>query len=577
MPTPRSGSSGRCGPPAISCFLKDSTTSAFNKDKEQIHAPSSSRFAIEVLSELAAMQHQFSEFKMEQKQLRESIVSLCASIPKSRNLQEGNSTDQPEFEASPHPSKTSAFLHAAEKEVKPCASGISMEEKEIQPCKSRMSAQFAAIEQMNAKNKEGLKRVLQYRAGEALNKRRVEPGDLRFGVLKTTLDLWIDSIMGFIVAVNAIMIGVQMDFDEVSPLFFGVTDKFFLITFCIELILKLSIHGLRYHFCGPHKRAHFLDFVIILVDITQQLMAAGTDTNSKNLSPFFRLVRIIKLMRLVRLLRSDVFRDLLAMVQGFSGSMSTLCWSMVLFFFVIYVYALIFRELFGRRDDIVQINPYFNTVPRSMLTMFRCGFGDCSSDYGPILEDVMVYYSWVHILLYCLFTFSVCVGVFNVISAIFVESILSATLRTEAAKKKARLSDEEMWCKNVEAIIMDLVNRSSYPWPTEGADVVDQLVSYELPLELLNQAVMEPIVAECLLALDLDPDDNAYLSDIMDPDNGGTINILDLVEALRRLRGDPRRSDIVSVDLMIRSIQKELRGLKATCEDMALHISNRSP
>lgn len=565
MPTPRSGSLRYCGQGVESCCPKDSKHRLFIKDKdiklsEQIFIPTTSRFAADVVADLDAIKRQFNEFMIEQKRLHDSIVSLRAAIPKSFDPPVEETTDQPELETSPNRSRNAPLLEN-DSEMRGALT-------------KRMSVEFGMTEEMHAKSKEGIQRIFQYRIEEEKGKGKVNAADMCLGLRKASLDLWIDSAMGFVIVLNAIMIGVQMDLDEVIPHVLEFFDKFFLISFCVEMVLKIVIHGLPYHFCGPHKRANFVDLLIILVDVIQQSMAAAAKDNNQNksLSPFFRLVRILKLIRLVRLLRSDVFKDLLSMVQGFSGSMATLGWSMVLFFFVIYVYALIFRELFGRREDIEQINPYFDTVPRSMLTMFRCGFGDCSSENGPILEDVLAYYSWGHILLYGLFTFTVCIGVFNVISAIFVESILSATLRTESAKKKARLSDEAVWCKSVETIIRNLVDRSSLPWPDDSVDLVDEIISYELPVELLGEAVKEPAVAECLLALDLDPDDNAYLADIMDPDNGGTINVLDLVEGLRRLRGDPRRSDIVTVDLMIRSMQKELRGLKSMCEDLAATI-----
>jgi len=63
---------------------------------------------------------------------------------------------------------------------------------------------------------------------------------------------------------------------------------------------------------------------------------------------------------------------------------------------------------------------------------------------------------------------------------------------------------------------------------------------------------------EALEELDIQKTDHRYLSDILDPDNSSTIGVFELIDGLQRLRGDPRRSDIIAVDLMVRSIQLKI-------------------
>merc|ERR1712061_792207 len=127
--------------------------------------------------------------------------------------------------------------------------------------------------------------------------------------------------------------------------------------------------------------------------------------------------------RLLRLLRSEVVRDLLSMIQGMGG-FPTLIWSMVLFLLVIYITSLLFHEFFGKAP-VEHVSDYFDNVPRSMFTTFRCAFGDCSAAGGvPIFEHVQDSHGFMASVLYCLFTFTITVGLFNVISAIFVESTM---------------------------------------------------------------------------------------------------------------------------------------------------------
>jgi len=67
--------------------------------------------------------------------------------------------------------------------------------------------------------------------------------------------------------------------------------------------------------------------------------------------------------------------------------------------------------------------------------------------------------------------------------------------------------------------------------------------------------VKDPYVIHALDELDIDRQDHARLSDILDPQNDGQIPVLDLIDGIRRLRGFPRRSDIITIDLMIREAQ----------------------
>merc|ERR1712061_292392 len=70
--------------------------------------------------------------------------------------------------------------------------------------------------------------------------------------------------------------------------------------------------------------------------------------------------------------------------------------------------------------------------------------------------------------------------------------------------------------------------------------------------------VKDPKVIKALDELDIDRADHKHLSDILDPDKSGDITVLELVTGLKRLRGEPKRSDIISIHLMIRSLHERV-------------------
>merc|ERR1712014_27175 len=90
----------------------------------------------------------------------------------------------------------------------------------------------------------------------------------------------------------------------------------------------------------------------------------------------------------------------------------------------------------------------------------------------------------------------------------------------------------------------------------------------ELPRDIFDEVLLDPTVREALDNLDIDPNDHKRLEDILDPDRDGTIQVVDLITGLMRLRGQARRSDIVCVDLMIRSLHKTVSKIDKGVESL---------
>merc|ERR1712176_605800 len=116
--------------------------------------------------------------------------------------------------------------------------------------------------------------------------------------------------------------------------------------FVAELAFKLRIHGCREHFSSGTNifdtTLVFIDFVQLMLELSIPDVTKNSDLPSASL---FRIIRLVKLTRLIRLLRSEIFQDLLAMIQGMISGMSTLMWAMILFLLSMYVVALLFREM----------------------------------------------------------------------------------------------------------------------------------------------------------------------------------------------------------------------------------------
>eukprot|EP00929_Paragymnodinium_shiwhaense_P099468 TRINITY_DN6111_c0_g6_i1.p1 TRINITY_DN6111_c0_g6~~TRINITY_DN6111_c0_g6_i1.p1 ORF type:complete len:852 (-),score=179.08 TRINITY_DN6111_c0_g6_i1:64-2619(-) len=398
-------------------------------------------------------------------------------------------------------------------------------------------------------------------------------------------EFMIDTGIATVIVLNAISIGISMDASEDFPdLVLGI-DGVFSTLFVLELVAKLALNGITEQFCGVNRWLNIFDASLIIIDIVQLVLVLYfplNDEKGKNIqgmppASLFRMVRLVRLARMIRLLRIPIFKTLAMMLHGMLGGMSTLGWAVVLFSLCVYVVALLFREYLGRLEH-PQIMKYFNTVPRAMFTIFRCSFGDCTTDNGhPIFEYVDQQYGYMYSMSYCGFVFVMSVGLFNVISAIFVESTLAAATKSGRRRKRERLANVTLWSTRIYIIIKKLLEYSpEHAMPEVLSEQLDEIYDLEVTCDVMDTVGQDPVGRQALLDLDLEPDDIEHLSDILDPDHGGSIAVIELIEGIRRLRGDPRRSDIVMVDLMIRSIQANVDKILTELDEVKMHCIVRN-
>jgi len=401
------------------------------------------------------------------------------------------------------------------------------------------------------------------------------------------LESWIDSFFGAIIVLNALWLGWSPDVQGNIDVWAFIVDVSFRVLFWLEQLLKIYLFGFRQVYCGGSGTLHNLfDATLVIADSVHLFIAlADGETMTGVSASLFRVVRLVRLARILRLLRSSCFQELLSMIQGMMGAASTLLWSLVLLLVFLYVASLVFREILGSpgeasEDGIVSseqmVAQYFTTVPIAMMTTFRCSFGDCAvRDGTPLLahiSDISLFWSYV----FSGFLFLAVIGLFNVISAIFVESSLQAAAVLHHQRKQMKLDDENVWAENVMVLLRALDSRlidiGECGLQLDGRNTkkkAEAILCVDVSRSVLDHIIFhDKTVMQALLNLDIDQQDHKHLSDILDPDNSGSISMVEFIDGLKRLRGDARRSDIITVDLMIRSLQERIEEMLRILEEM---------
>eukprot|EP00927_Polykrikos_kofoidii_P048267 TRINITY_DN4248_c0_g1_i4.p1 TRINITY_DN4248_c0_g1~~TRINITY_DN4248_c0_g1_i4.p1 ORF type:complete len:645 (-),score=100.21 TRINITY_DN4248_c0_g1_i4:36-1895(-) len=359
----------------------------------------------------------------------------------------------------------------------------------------------------------------------------------------------VDSIMAVIIVLNMVYVGVASEVSA-SETFFGL-DIFFASCFCLERIFKLHTLGLRDYFIGREWKWNTFETILVVVGVVEVCVSADGASSGELSSPLVRMIRLVRIAKIIRVWRLQVFEELMVMVNGVIGGMRTLCWAFVLISIPLYIVAMILRETAGRTNnesDIVSEN--FANVAMSFFTMFRCVVADDCSDHGgrPIFLLLSRSQGWGFAAIYIVTILLMNFGLFNVIVAIFVENTLAAAKHNEISIRRQRLQDDEIFEEKTRDLL-DLVESLRKAREPEGSTSTH--ISMSLFDELCEHSTFRDILAE----LDVAEEDQFDLFDTLDVDGGGTLDTAELVTGISMLRGDPRRADIVSIGLTVRSLQ----------------------
>jgi len=415
---------------------------------------------------------------------------------------------------------------------------------------------------------------------------------LRFlcpNVSKSYLEHIVDSVAGLMIILNSIMLGFAVDRPDAGEGAWFVVKCAFSAIFCLEIILKISVFGWRSQYRGGNAVSNAFDSLLVLADLVDiVLTVCKLQIPNDNPILILRTLRLMRVARIFRIFKARVFHDLLSMAHALMSGSSTLLWSIVFFLCFIYVASLLTRAIFGpsAEDDAAVADPesmrfYFRSLPRSVLTTYRCSFGDCTTQLGtPLLESTEEEHGLVVRLSLSALIFIASVAFFNIFAALFVERIMAFAANKNLVRQRRKLNDKDLWHDKMSKFI-DLQlqlheqvgysdsgeiehetlkmyrHAGGYKWLTKISE--ESLLTSRFSKEVLDVSVETNWEAQQILDdLDIEPQDCLKLSETLDRDKNGYIDVLELIAGLSGLRGPARRSDIVAVDLAVRSMQGRL-------------------
>jgi len=226
---------------------------------------------------------------------------------------------------------------------------------------------------------------------------------------------------------------------------------------------------------------------------------------------------------------------------------------------------LILRETLGneaRKGDDMGASS-FNSVPKAFFTLYHCVVvGDCADKSGrPIFVLVAEEYGWVYGMIYALTFLFMTVGLYNVIVAVYVENTLAAAKCNELKIKEARDRDYGVFREkslemamliysNINSVSIVKLLQDEVPWP--------QICNMEVSHKQFSEICQDQNFCDLLAELDIAPENQGDLFDTLDSDRGGTLDITEIIDGISKLRGNPKKSDVISVLLSVRHVTELL-------------------
>lgn len=390
--------------------------------------------------------------------------------------------------------------------------------------------------------------------------------------------LFVEGMITWVIIANAVMMGVQMDpaYSDWDGFFW--CELVFTSLLLLEVAIRYMILGWRQFFCGQQVFWNLFDLFLLgcaLTDVTREAISEGAQ--ALNGSSLLRLCRLVRLVRIIKAFRLKFMGELRLMVKGLIAGLRTLSLAFTLLFVVLYVISGFATTTIGtsKQTAALGLEPYFRTLPDSMFTAFRCFTGECVNDSGQPLHSLLAAEFGVPFVAgYVASYMLVSMGIFNVILAVYVDITMKAAKENEAltAEQHSRESiriarvTRELLKKFAAAFRMfQDFDDSTHPCfqRLDTSMFTDDQIQENIAItkELFLLVIQDRSVQALMDDLEL-PRDRANLFEIIDADGSGTLQVVELVQGLLKIRGEVSKSDTVASYLATKSLQETVHFFK---------------
>eukprot|EP00931_Biecheleriopsis_adriatica_P057047 TRINITY_DN33830_c0_g1_i2.p1 TRINITY_DN33830_c0_g1~~TRINITY_DN33830_c0_g1_i2.p1 ORF type:complete len:630 (+),score=146.76 TRINITY_DN33830_c0_g1_i2:72-1961(+) len=207
---------------------------------------------------------------------------------------------------------------------------------------------------------------------------------------------WAQSIVGFVILLNAVLIGLETDIE--SPYWLPV-EHMFLAFFTVEFLVKLARYRLGFFSSFGNTFDAFVLFsgaadLWVTPVYSWLLHRKQGQSASLKIMQLLRLLRIVRLIRLVR-----IIKPLYSLALGIAQACQGMFWVLLFLFMMLYAVSILATRLLGLKDEseypeeegesaAYQVRAMFDSVLSSMFVLFESITCWSLMDFVPLFRVV---------------------------------------------------------------------------------------------------------------------------------------------------------------------------------------------
>jgi hypothetical protein len=357
---------------------------------------------------------------------------------------------------------------------------------------------------------------------------------------------------------NAIVTGVP---DQVVVLIF--TD-IFAFTYLSTVLLRLYTE--RCSFCKNFFEWRVFNLPMAIAFTCQAFAQhANIDergsSRSRNFFTVLATFRILRVFQVLHKMTAELASDNLVWVQelhcileAMHGSLWSLMWSALTVMTTFTMVAVIFAE--GALQHCVQnfcefdeekegprsLERYFGTFSRSLLSLSQAISG--GEDWANIYSSLAPLH-WFYRALFLGFICFTVLALMNVVTAVFVDSIMARSKNDRALIARSVMKSEQNFLRTMKDMFTEL----------------DKDASGEIDLNELERHMQEPKMDSLLKGFGVDVKHVSSFFKLLDVDKSGSIDMLEFMRGLERLKGEAKTLDIALLHEDVRWVGNTLISL----------------
>lgn len=355
---------------------------------------------------------------------------------------------------------------------------------------------------------------------------------------------YFDYVMGFILALNAIIVGVQVDLvsrEARDPAWSRVIDLTFCSIFVIELLLRTKAYGKKFFSMDGWQWNVFDLFVVVFSVADEATKLVLSDSEVQEVFESFGMLRLLRLGRIVRLVRMvRLIPALKSMVYLILASLKSFLWTVVLLIILMYCVAVYFTELaYDLRNkhpqkDFSSLGSTWGSIGNSILSLFQAITGGNDwHNFISVFDDYVGSSTSTNTLVFSIFIAFATLVMMNLVTGVFVDG----------AQRIAREEKNQDLLKHVRRLLaperIKTPRASIFIHGEFSFDDGDRLITWQEFCKKLESEEMKAY----LTAFELDDSQAKDIFYILDQERVGKVTMREFFSACVNLHATPRLAD----------------------------------